>query len=197
MSLIISENELGSQILEEFEELLEEFIKIKPHKFLEIGSLYGWTLQHFIHYAQEGSTAISIDLPVRKFVGPSDWRVSKQEHNYYKVWPQWAKAKKRKLYLIPDVSQTLETKKQVSDILSGDLLDFLFIDGDHRYEAIMMDFDIYSKFVKKGGIVAFHDIAENEEGGGKKAWDILKQQYKHKEILKSPIKEKGIGVLYI
>ena len=142
MSLIISENELGSQILEEFEELLKEFIKINPHKFLEIGSLYGWTLQHFIHYAQEGSTAISIDLPVRKFVGATDWRVTKQEHNYYKVWPQWAKAKKCKLYLIPAISQTPETKKQVFDILSGSLLDFLFIDGDHRYEAIMMDFNM-------------------------------------------------------
>ena len=95
--MLLSENELNSQNLLEFENLLTEFSNLNVNSFIEIGSLYGWTLQHFIHYANEGSTAISIDLPVRKFVGPGDWRVQKQEHNYKNVWPVWAKQKKCKL----------------------------------------------------------------------------------------------------
>jgi hypothetical protein len=37
-------------------------------------------------------------------------------------------------------------------------LDVLFIDGDHRYECVLSDWINYHKFVKKNGIVAFHDI---------------------------------------
>lgn len=92
--MIISENELGSQNILEFEELIKEYIKLKPSRFIEIGSLYGWTLQHFIHYGEMNSTALSIDLPVRKFVGPNDWRVTKQEDNYKKRLAFVGKGKK-------------------------------------------------------------------------------------------------------
>lgn len=34
----------------------------------------------------------------------------------------------------------------------------LFIDGDHSYEATKKDFDIWSKHVPSGGVVAFHDV---------------------------------------
>lgn len=36
-------------------------------------------------------------------------------------------------------------------------LDALFIDGDHLYEGVKSDFDKFSPFVKKGGIIIFHD----------------------------------------
>jgi hypothetical protein len=98
--MIIAENELNSQNFKEFEELLIEYKNLNASKVIEIGSLYGWTLQHFIHYSQERSTVLAIDLPVRNFVGPQDWRVEKQESNYKNVWPTWAKANKTKLYLI-------------------------------------------------------------------------------------------------
>lgn len=194
--MILSENELNSQNLDEFIELLKEFQKLKVNKFIEIGSLYGWTLQHFIHYSWEGSTAISIDLPVRQFVGPNDWRVQKQEFNYKNVWPEWAKEKKCKLYLIPSISYAEETFKQVKTILKEDLIDFIFIDGDHRYDAIKQDFEMYEPLVRSGGTIAFHDIGKNEEGGGNKFWNEIKTNYKHKEILLDQNNEKGIGILY-
>ena len=193
--MILSENELDSQILSEFEELLKEYISIEPKRILEIGSMYGWSLQHFIHYGQDESTAIAIDLPVRNFVGPNDWRVQKQEDNYKNVWPKWAKAKKCKLYLIPDASQKQDTIQQVEDILKGEKLDFLFIDGDHRYDAIKKDFELYSPFVRNGGLIAFHDIGSAEEGGGRMFWEEIKYQYAHREYLHSEKGEKGIGVL--
>jgi hypothetical protein len=37
-------------------------------------------------------------------------------------------------------------------------VDFLFIDGNHSYEYHKGDFQNYSKFVRSGGIIAFHDI---------------------------------------
>ena len=195
--MILSENELNSQNLEEFQILLNEYQKLNVECFLEIGSMYGWSLQHFIHYSKEGSTAISIDLPVRNFVGPNDWRVEKQESNYSSVWPQWAKLKKCKLYLIPDSSLSVSTFTKAKEILNGKLLDFLFIDGDHRYESIKSDYTMYAPLVRKGGIIGFHDIGKKEEGGGRQFWLEIKQQFKHKEITKDVNKEKGIGLLYV
>ena len=34
---------------------------------------------------------------------------------------------------------------------------FLWIDGDHRYDEVKKDFDLWSPFVVEGGVVAFHD----------------------------------------
>ena len=145
--MILSNNELNSQNLDEFNDLLNEYKQINVNYFIEIGSMYGWSLQHFIHYSNEGSTAISIDLPVRNFIGPNDWRVEKQEYNYKHVWPMWAKSKKCKLYLIPDSSLNISTYTKVKEILNNNLLDFLFIDGDHRYESIKSDYNTYAQLV--------------------------------------------------
>lgn len=41
----------------------------------------------------------------------------------------------------------------------GGPLDLLFIDGAHEYEAVKADIRQFVKFVKVGGVVAFHDCA--------------------------------------
>jgi cephalosporin hydroxylase len=196
--MILADNELDSQNLEEFEELLKEYIKIKPSKFIEIGSLYGWTLQHFIHYGEDNSTALSIDLPVRFFVGPNDWRIKKQESNYKFVWPIWAKAKKCKLHLITGSSQNSKTLENTKIIFKDELIDFLFIDGDHSYHGVKMDYEMYGPLVRKGGIIAFHDIGKNEEGGCHRLWNEIKNTRNgFKEIMHDTNQEKGIGILYV
>jgi predicted O-methyltransferase YrrM len=184
-----------TQIVSEFEELLKLYKTIQPTRVLEIGSLTGRALRHFMYYAQEGATVISLDLPVRDFCGPGDYRVQEQEHNYSVEWPKWAKENKIKLYLIKGRSQSLQSLNQVKNITSE--LDFLFIDGNHMYEYVKQDYEMYSPLVRKGGIVAFHDIGLNEEGGVYKFWNDLKKNFKHVEILHSDKKEKGIGVLYV
>ena len=196
--MILSENELNSQNIQEFEYLLKEFQKLKVKKFIEIGSLYGWTLQHFINYAEEGSTAVAIDLPVRTFVSPQDWRVEKQEYNYKNIWPKWAKEKKCKLYLITSESQNPQTLEKTQIIFNNEQIDFLFIDGNHTYSAVQKDYEMYGQLVRKGGIIAFHDIGKNEEGGVYKLWEDLKTKHTtYKEFLLEKNQEKGIGILFV
>lgn len=195
--MLLSNNELNSQNLEEFTALLEEYKTLNVNCFMEIGSMYGWSLQHFIHYSNKESTAVVIDLPVRNFIGPGDWRVATQESNYKNVWPEWAKAKKCKLFLIPDSSIKESTFNKAKDILNGKQLDFLFIDGDHRYEAIKSDYEMYSPLVRLGGVIGFHDIGEREEGGGRQFWNEIKNKFKYREILLDLKQEKGIGLLYV
>ena len=48
---------------------------------------------------------------------------------------------------------SLEASQQVED----GSLDFVYIDGDHRFDAVMMDIILWAPKVRKGGIVAGHD----------------------------------------
>lgn len=187
----------SSQHIPEFERLLDIYYNLQPSNILEIGSLMGQSLKHWIHYSVKGSTVISIDLPVRSFCGPGDPRCVIQESAIQNEWPTWAKANNTKLYLIQSESQQPAAKTQVQNILKEKLLDFIFIDGNHFYEYVKQDFEMYSPLVKKGGVIAFHDIGAREEGTVDRLWNEIKQNYKYEEITLHPNKEKGIGVLYL
>lgn len=39
--------------------------------------------------------------------------------------------------------------------------DVLFLDGDHTYQGVKQDFEMYSPLVNKGGIIIFHDIMDS------------------------------------
>jgi predicted O-methyltransferase YrrM len=41
-------------------------------------------------------------------------------------------------------------------------VDFLFIDGDHTYEGVRADFEMYSVLVRPGGMLIFHDICKHK-----------------------------------
>jgi len=43
-------------------------------------------------------------------------------------------------------------------------IDMLFIDADHSYEGVKLDFDSWYPFVRKGGIIAFHDYSTTWSG---------------------------------
>jgi len=42
-------------------------------------------------------------------------------------------------------------------------IDFLFIDGDHSYEGVKTDFDLYSNLLSDRGIIAIHDTDKEYE----------------------------------
>ncbi len=93
---------------------------------------------------------------------------------------------------------TIDCYNQLGDYLS-DKVDFLFIDADHTYGGVKQDFEIYEPLVKKGGIIAFHDILDSKLHDElnchvHKFWNEIKGDYKHFEFI-----EKndwgGIGVI--
>lgn len=55
-------------------------------------------------------------------------------------------------------------------------LDVLYIDADHTYEGCKADFDLYSPFVSKGGLIIFDDYIQdnNPNNGVKKVVDEAK-----------------------
>ena len=56
-------------------------------------------------------------------------------------------------------------------------IDVLFIDGDHSYEGVKLDFDLYSTILSDKGIIMIHDTDESYENNlivsedSKKNWD--------------------------
>lgn len=52
----------------------------------------------------------------------------------------------------------------VAHMIGDDTIDFLFIDGDHTYNAVKQDYNLYKNKVKKGGLIFFHDSRMNRGG---------------------------------
>lgn len=48
-------------------------------------------------------------------------------------------------------------------VLQDIKIDFLFIDGDHSYEGVKKDFDLYSTILAEKGVIVIHDTDEKYE----------------------------------
>ena len=51
----------------------------------------------------------------------------------------------------------------------------LFIDGDHSYDAVKADFEMWSRFLVVEAVIAFDDVASNSFDGAKRYYDELMQ----------------------
>lgn len=179
----------SQQIRSEFLELAE-MVKAQNCTYLmEIGTFRGGTLFVFSQLAVPRATVISLDFHL-SFLG--------------KVYGALQKRLLRKfvrngksLFLLRQNSHLPETLNVVRQILNGNELDFLFIDGDHSYDGAREDFMMYSPLVREGGLIAFHDVAES--GGSREVhrlWQELKPSYAHEEFIhRTGSSAMGIGVL--
>jgi predicted O-methyltransferase YrrM len=181
----------SQQIRSEFVELAKLVKEQQCRHILEIGTYRGGTLFVFSQLAVPGSTVISLDFHFT-LLG--------------KVYGALQKPLLRKfvrndqsLFLLRRDSHLPETLTIIRDILHGNELDFLFIDGDHTYEGVREDFNMYSPLVRSGGMIAFHDVAQS--GGSREVWRLweeLKPNYRHQEFIHhNGSGAMGIGVLWV
>ena len=182
-----------SQVMYEIAKLLELIAELKPKTVLEIGTAGGGTLFLFTRVADPEAKIISIDLPGGPFGGGyPKWKIP-----LYKSFSRGG----QKIYLIRRDSHDPQTLEEVKRILSGERVDFLFIDGDHSYEGVKKDFKIYSPLLRKGGIIAFHDIVPGPPenvGGVPVFWNEIKHEFAYMEIVKDWKQNGyGIGVIYV
>jgi cephalosporin hydroxylase len=136
---------------------------------MEIGTVRGGTLFCFIKLSSSDTIFISIYLPffrIKRYISKGE--------SYLNSLFNWFVNENQKLYLIRSSSLDKNTINKVKEILDNKTIDFLFIDGDHSYKAVKSDFENYSKFVRKGGIVAFHDI--NLIKDVKRFWNEVKNK---------------------
>lgn len=112
-------------------------------RILEIGRAEGGTLYVLANAAPPGSVIVSIDI-VR--VGPATrFQLSRF-------------APGRRVEIIGGDSAASATVDRVRRLLDDRALDLLFIDGDHSYEGVRRDYELWAPLVRPGGVIAFHDI---------------------------------------
>ena len=178
------------QFVEEISQLAVAMEERKPKMVMEIGTANGGTLFMASRLATADATIISVDLPGGKFGGGyPDWKVP--------IYSSFAR-KDQKLHLLRKDSHADSTFEEVKGILNGELLDYFFIDGDHTYEGVKLDFEKYRALVKPGGMVVFHDIVVHPESACDvyRYWNEVKEQYPHRTFVKDWEQAKfGIGVL--
>lgn len=88
-----------------------------------------------------------------------------------------------KFQLVPGDSHSPEVRHVVEGKLERQKADMLFIDGDHSYEGVKRDYELYLDLVRPGGVIVFHDVAleGNPQVEVKKFWDQLKVGYRFEE----------------
>jgi cephalosporin hydroxylase len=182
----ISANQKAPEIVWLLELLAEE----PPRVVLEIGTDRGGTL--FLWTRVAVSDAFLLSLDVQKMVG----RLG--PFSPFAIVRKSFRRDKQRIELIDEVdSHDERTLARVRDALGSRAVDFLFIDGDHRYEGVRRDFELYAPLVRPGGIVAFHDISPRttpDTEGTAAFWAELTQSRETVECVADGSAGYGIGV---
>jgi predicted O-methyltransferase YrrM len=169
----------------EITELAKLVQSMKPRVVLEVGTAHGGTLFVFSRFAAHDATIISIDQPV----GYPKWREP--------LYKEFA-GPGQQIHLIRADSHEEEAVLALSNILNGRKIDFLFIDADHSYDGVKRDYELYSPFVREGGVMAFHDI--KYPAGSRLVelfWEEVKKKRKTQELIESPNQVyAGIGIIF-
>lgn len=122
--------------------------KREPKNVLEIGVRKGGTASLWCCIAS--GLVIGVDWDERDSLGfPHTIQLSSAMMDDYKNYR----------FVFGDSHKEV-TRDTIQGLVSE--VDFLFIDGDHSYEGVKKDFEMYSHLVKPGGLIGFHDIVDTE-----------------------------------
>ncbi len=181
------------QVADELNALGEILAVRHPECAMEIGTARGGTLFILTRLASPHATIVSVDLPEGQFGGG----YSAQHQWFYQRFAR----RGQRLHLLRGDSHSDGMQARVEAAIGGQSLDYLFIDGDHSYPGVKSDFEMYGPMVRKGGLIAFHDIVEGPPetvGGVPQFWREIKSRFCHTEIIKDPNQGGfGIGILHV
>jgi len=138
---------------EEIIELAKFVNQLNPKIIVEIGTKFGGTFM--IWNEVTDAKTISIDLVEGIHGGVSRESTDQRNLNFKNLYGD-------RCVFIEGNSHDKSTYETLNKTLNGNYIDFLFIDGDHTYEGVKRDYEIYSKLVNIGGYIAFHDINDTE-----------------------------------
>lgn len=135
-----------SQFSSEFDQLVAFYRELKPMTVLEIGTMHGGTLWHWLHQAPDGARVMNIDPLMTNTPGM----------DLLRMWKSWAR-EGVEFKTIVGLSHDASARDDALEWLGG-LIDFLFIDGDHTYRGVKRDWDQYAGRAK---VIAFHDLIQH------------------------------------
>ena len=146
----------------EIGELYRAVMERRPRVVVEIGTCHGGTLYLWCQASSPEATLVSIDLPEGEFGG--SYRACRA--GFYRDFASPGQT----VHLLRADSHSPKTVELVAATLGHAPIDFLFIDGDHTYDGVKRDFELYLPLVAKGGMVALHDIHPRPEEPRIEVW---------------------------
>ena len=162
----------------------------KPKTVIEIGTAYGETFWLLCQICPDDATLISVDMPNGAFGGG----YTEKDIPRLKAFAK----KDQTIHCILGDSHLEETKSKISEQVKGGI-DVLIIDGDHSYEGVKKDFEMYSPLVNQDGLIFFHDIVFHPFNPSCEVnlfWRQIKQQYDIEEFVdQNEIHWGGIGMM--
>ncbi len=180
----------------EIEAAIQVVHERRPKTVLEIGTAWGGSLFCWAQAADPEALLISVDLPGGDGGGG-------YSPDYIPHFRNFLFAGQTLAARLGD-SHASEMMREITNILDGRPVDFLFIDGDHSYEGVKADFEQYSPLVVPGGLVMFRDTcpqAVPRPGNPievPRFWREVKTGYRHEEYIGDVGQElMGIGVLWM
>lgn len=140
--------------------IIEIYRYVKPMRVLEIGSLYGGTLWHWMNNSSPGTVLVSLDWNIY-----SNTEKKEVVKKWRKRWFEWAKESGTVLRTIWGDSRLPETIAKAKRYAP---YDFIFVDGGHLYDVVNADYENYYPMLSRRGRMAFHDIA----GGSPRSQEV-------------------------
>jgi cephalosporin hydroxylase len=174
------------QIPSEIIRLARAVAAIKPRIILEIGTASGGTALIWASLASE--RVITCDLIDMTY----------QEPLFTRFPPPGSACR---VTLLSGDSHDPEFKDRVRKKLNGASVDFLFIDGDHTEPGVTADYENYRMFVRPGGLIAFHDILQNQPLPTNQVFHLWKNLKKIADVEEFVTPDNhcgfGIGLLHV
>jgi predicted O-methyltransferase YrrM len=118
----------------------------------EIGVCHGFTTEYMVKSLSNICKIYAVDH-YPSFVDWDGTRVTAERQEETKQ-----RCERRLAPYRDKISLHYEDSATFSTTIEDDSLDFVFIDGDHSYEAVLRDCRLYWPKVKNGGLFAGHDI---------------------------------------
>ena len=143
------------QKVPELERLVALVRERRPRTVVEIGTDNGGTLFAWCQLANPEALLVSIDLPKGLFGGGYSWRDGRRFRKFFTQPDQ-------NLHALRRDSHDPKTVRRLQRLLGGEAIDFLMIDGDHTYQGVKRDWELYEPLVAPDGLIAFHDILRHE-----------------------------------
>ncbi|WP_165220983.1 class I SAM-dependent methyltransferase [Aquisphaera insulae] len=168
----------------EFAEYLRRVKQLQPRCLLEIGTAQGGSLFAHTRVAAPDAHIISLDLPM----GPGGGGYTEGRIPLYQKFALPG----QKIDLVRDDSHSPAVHRKIEELLGGRSIDVLFIDGDHSYEGVKADYEMYGPLVRPGGLIAFHDTVYI--GDVTRFWNEVKVGQDAEELT-GPGRVFGIGLI--
>lgn len=139
------------QHVDELTEFSAALLARPPRTVLEIGTAQGGVFWLLCRLAAPDATLISLDLPpLQRHSGGAPVDIDLQA----------MRQPGQTVHAVHASSHDPATLETVRSLLAGRPLDLLFIDGDHTYDGVRQDYEMYAPLTRPGGTIAFHDIVD-------------------------------------